>query len=87
MNGVCKICGHKDNPLLPGMVPNVIGETQFHASTLITGPEAKLTIGNVTDEASETVPAGNIISSNPVASTQLEIGAAVDIVISTGPAG
>ncbi len=32
MNGVCKICGHVDSPLLPAMVPNLVGKTEAEAA-------------------------------------------------------
>lgn len=85
MNGVCKICGHIDVPLLPGMVPDVIGLSQAAAEALITGPEAQLTVGNVTTANHETIEAGKTISSDPIAGTQKPIGSSVDLVISDGP--
>lgn len=84
-DGICKICGHTDVPPLPGMVPNVLGLTQPIATALLTGPEAQLDLGDVTTENSDTVAADLIISSNPIAGTQLARGASVDIVISLGP--
>lgn len=84
-NGVCKICGHVDNPLLPGMVPDVTGLTQEAATTLLTHAEAQLVVGDVTTANSETVPVDKVISSVPDAGTQLEVGSAVAIVISLGP--
>ena len=86
MNGICKICGHQDNPLLPGIVPDVIGLSQEVACDLLTNPEAQLVEGNVTEENSETVAAGNVISSDPAAGTELAIGSPVALVISSGPA-
>lgn len=85
INGVCKICGHVDNPPLPGMVPDVTGLTDAAASALITHAEAQLVVGDVTTENSETVPVDKVISSNPAAGTQLAIGAPVAIVVSLGP--
>jgi len=70
MNGVCKICGHQDNPLLPGMVPNVIGLTQAAAIAKLNDPEAQLTVGNIATENSETVPVDLVISSDPIADTR-----------------
>lgn len=85
MNGVCKICGHTDVPLLPGMVPNVVGLTQEAANAALTDPEAQLKLGTVTTNYSETVPANMIISSDPVEGTQLKKKAAVNIMVSLGP--
>lgn len=87
MNGICKICGHKDVPLLPGMVPDVTGLTQEAATTLLTHAEAQLAIGGVTTENSDTVAVDLIISSDPVAGTQLKKKAKVNIMVSLGPAG
>lgn len=87
MNGTCKICGHADNPLLPGMVPDMLGVTQQTATKRLTHAEAQLILGTVTTENSETVLVGKVISSDPVAGTQLTKGAAVNIVVSLGPAG
>jgi uncharacterized repeat protein (TIGR02543 family) len=40
----------------------------------------------VTTASSSTVPSGNVISENPVAATLVNIGSAVDLVVSSGPA-
>lgn len=85
MNGVCKICGHIDEPRLPGMVPDVVGNALSTARTKITHAEAQLKVGTVTEENSETVVAGKIISSDPVADTEVGIGSTVDLVVSLGP--
>ncbi len=86
MNGICKICGHVDNPALPGMVPTVAGNALSTAKGKITHAEAQLTVGNVTEENSETIPAGKVIGTNPTAGTEVGIGTAIDIVVSLGPA-
>lgn len=86
MNGVCKICGHADEPLLAGMVPDVVGILQASATKKLKNPEAQLVLGNVTTENSDTVEVDRVISSDPAAGTQLTIGAAVNIVVSLGPA-
>lgn len=85
MNGLCKICGHQDIPPLPGMVPAVNGLTQEAATALLTDPEAQLILGNVTTENSETVLTDIVISCNPPAGTELEIGTPVNLVVSLGP--
>lgn len=85
MNGVCKICGHADNPLLPGMVPDVTGLIQAGATALLLDAEAQLVLGNVTTENSETVAVDLVISSDPAAGTQLKIGDPVNIIVSLGP--
>jgi beta-lactam-binding protein with PASTA domain len=65
------------------MVPNVIGLTQAAATTTIT--EAKLTVGNVTQQNSNTVVTGNVISQDPVSERSAAEGSAVALVISSGP--
>ena len=65
-------------------VPNVVGDTQAAATTAITG--AGLVVGTVTPQASSTVPAGNVISQNPTAPTLVNVGSAVNLVVSSGPA-
>ena len=87
MNGVCKICGHTDEPLLPGMVPDLVGLTQAAASIKLIDPECQLRLGNVTEANDESIPVGAIISSDPAAGTELATGAPIAIVISLGPAG
>ncbi len=64
-------------------VPNVVGDTQAAATTVITG--AGLVLGTVATQSSTTVPSGNVISENPVAGTSVNVGSAVNIVVSTGP--
>jgi len=87
MNGVCKICGHTDEPRLPGMVPDLIGSTQAQAGIKLIDPECQLVLGDVTTANSETVAVDLIISSDPAAGTELTIGDAVAIEVSLGPAG
>jgi len=65
-------------------VPNVVGLTQASATTLITG--AGLVVGTLTNIASNTVPAGDVISETPTAGTLVSAGSPVNLVISTGPA-
>jgi beta-lactam-binding protein with PASTA domain len=64
-------------------VPNVVGLTQAAASNAIAS--AGLVVGTVTNAASETVPAGSVISQNPSAGTSVASGSAVDLVVSSGP--
>jgi hypothetical protein len=65
-------------------VPNVVGDTQAAATTAITG--AGLVVGTVTSASSSTVPSGDVISQSPAAGTSVNVGSAVDLVISSGPA-
>jgi uncharacterized repeat protein (TIGR02543 family) len=63
-------------------VPNVVGDTQAAATTAITG--AGLVVGVVTQAASTTVAAGDVISESPVAGTSVAAGSAVNLVVSLG---
>jgi beta-lactam-binding protein with PASTA domain len=63
-------------------VPNVINATQAMATTAITS--VGLTVAAITTAPSLTVPAGAVISQNPVAGTQITLGSAVALVVSSG---
>jgi beta-lactam-binding protein with PASTA domain len=65
-------------------VPDVVGQTQAAAETAITN--AGLTVGTVTQQHSDAVTAGNVISQDPAATTQVSPGSAVNFVVSLGPA-
>ncbi|MER2622694.1 MAG: PASTA domain-containing protein, partial [Accumulibacter sp.] len=67
---------------VPVTVPNVVGMTQSAATSTIT--EAGLTVGQIIQQVSETVPVGTVIRQNPVAGTSVQPGSAVDLVISSG---
>jgi beta-lactam-binding protein with PASTA domain len=64
-------------------VPNLDGLPQDAATTAVTA--AKLTVGTVTQQASETVAAGNVISQDPANGSSLRPGSPVNLVISSGP--
>lgn len=64
-------------------VPDTVGKTQANAESLITG--AGLVVGDVTEEYSETVAIGHVISQDPVAGTSVEPGSSVDLVVRLGP--
>jgi uncharacterized repeat protein (TIGR03803 family) len=66
-------------------VPNVVGKTQAAATTAITG--ADLMVGTVTMESSNTVPSGTVISQSPAGGTAVASGSAVNLIVSSGPAG
>ncbi|MBW7865365.1 MAG: PASTA domain-containing protein [Candidatus Hydrogenedentes bacterium] len=68
--------------LLPVPVPDVVGKTQAAATTDITA--VLLKVGAVSQQTSNTVPAGRVISQNPIAGTGVARGSAVDLVISLG---
>jgi beta-lactam-binding protein with PASTA domain len=64
-------------------VPKVDGLAQDAATTAVTA--AKLTVGTVTQQASNTVAAGHVISQDPANGSSLLPGSAVNLVISSGP--
>src|SRR6202043_3872018 len=64
-------------------VPKVEGMTQDAATTAITA--AKLTGGTVTQQSSNTVAAGNVISQDPASGNSVAQGSPVNLVISSGP--
>ena len=65
-------------------VPDVVGLTQAAAATAITN--AELVVGTVTQQSSATVPAGEVISQNPTAGSNVTVGSAVNLVVSAGTA-
>jgi beta-lactam-binding protein with PASTA domain len=65
------------------VVPDVVGQTQAAAEAAITAVDS-LTVGTVTEQSSETVPAGNVISQNPTGGTEVNTGSSVDLVVSIG---
>ena len=69
----------------PIPVPDVVGMTEEDAD--VTLVSAGLFLGTVTEECSNTVPAGRIISQNPPAGAQVPPGSYVNVVKSTGPCG
>jgi beta-lactam-binding protein with PASTA domain len=64
-------------------VPNVEGLTQAAATTAIT--RAKLKVGTVTQQTSNTVVAGKVISQDPASGNSVAEGSPVSLVISSGP--
>jgi serine/threonine-protein kinase len=64
-------------------VPNVEGLTQDAATTAITA--AKLMVGTVTQQTSNTVAAGKVISQDPASGSSVAQGSPVNLVISSGP--
>src|ERR1700722_673999 len=69
----------------PQMVaaPTVKGLTQGAATTTITG--AKLKLGTITQQTSNTVVAGKVISQDPASGSSMAEGFPVNLVISSGP--
>ena len=64
-------------------VPSLTGKTKEEANALLI--EAGLISGDVTEQSSESVASGHVISQAKVAGTQVEAGSSVDYVVSTGP--
>ncbi|HUW18248.1 MAG TPA: PASTA domain-containing protein, partial [Sedimentisphaerales bacterium] len=65
------------------VVPDVVGMTETDANSAVIAVD-NLTVGNVTQQYSDTVAAGYVISQNPAAYTQVAIGSSVDLVVSLG---
>jgi beta-lactam-binding protein with PASTA domain len=72
-------------------VPNVVGMTQAAAITAIRGHglvrRKRIQLGTVTTQSSSTIAAGSVISESPAAGTSVNVGSAVDLAVSSGPAG
>src|SRR5437879_1767880 len=64
-------------------VPNVEGLTQDAATAALTA--AKLKVGTITQQTSNTVATGNVISQDPASRSSLAQGSPVNLVISSGP--
>ncbi|HPP59955.1 MAG TPA: PASTA domain-containing protein, partial [Candidatus Hydrogenedens sp.] len=65
------------------IVPDVVGLPQAEAINEIV--TANLAIGSVSQQCSDTIPAGNVISQNPSAGQQVPIGTPISIVTASGP--
>jgi hypothetical protein len=72
-----------DKPVSTVTVPNVVGQTQAAAGTLLSN--AGLGTGAVTQQCSNSVAAGLVISQNPAGGASVAPGTAVALVVSTGP--
>lgn len=67
----------------PAIVPNVVGMTQSAAESAITG--AELTVGVLSEQYSDNVPAGQVVSQDPMAGASVAPSSTVALVISRGP--
>jgi hypothetical protein len=65
-------------------VPDVVGKTEAVAASDITAVDS-LIVGTVTQSYSDTVASGLVISQSPAATTLVNIGSSVDMVVSLGP--
>lgn len=63
-------------------VPDVVGMTKEDAQRVI--KDNGFTVGTVSEEASETVAAGNVISQNPKEKSQAKAAATINLVVSKG---
>ena len=66
------------------VVPNVVGQSQLGATTAIV--ETGLTVGAITQQASNSTATGYIISQSPSAGSSVAGGSPVNLLVSTGPA-
>jgi len=73
---------YEGHPMTQVTVPDVSGQTQAYATAAVTG--AGLTV-TVSEESSDSVPAGQVIRQEPAAGTQVATGAQVTLTVSTGP--
>ena len=65
------------------IVPNVVGMTEPDAEVELAG--IGLLVGNVIDMYDDAVPAGKVISQDPVTGTEVDVGSNVDLTVSLGP--
>jgi serine/threonine-protein kinase len=63
-------------------VPNVAGMTEAEAQAAL--ENAKLVLGSITEGTSTSVPKGQVISTDPVAGTQVAQGTVINLLISNG---
>ena len=77
-----KITLYVSKGVTPQVVPNVVGKTQENATQIL--QTAGFSIGTITQEYSSSVTAGQIISTDPVANTELAKGSIINLVISKG---
>jgi serine/threonine-protein kinase len=63
-------------------VPNVSGMTEAEAQLAL--ENAKLVLGTITEGTSPSVPKGQVISTDPIAGTQVSQGTVVNLLISNG---
>ena len=68
--------------LVTTTVPDVTSLTQSGATAALNG--VGLILGTVTSQPSASVPAGNVISQDPLPGSQVAAGSAVNVIVSTG---
>ena len=67
----------------PVSTPNVVGLAQPAAEAALIA--AELAVGDITEQNDFNVPAGDVISQDPTAGTNVAVGTPVDLVVSLGP--
>ncbi|HFI0024856.1 TPA: Stk1 family PASTA domain-containing Ser/Thr kinase [Streptococcus suis] len=72
------------NGVAPQLVPDVVGKTQDSASQILQA--SGFYVGTITQEFSDSVESGHVISTDPIAHTELEKGSAISLVVSKGKA-
>ncbi|HFI0176350.1 TPA: Stk1 family PASTA domain-containing Ser/Thr kinase [Streptococcus suis] len=72
------------NGVAPQLVPGVVGKTQDSASQILQA--SGFYVGTITQEFSDSVESGHVISTDPIAHTELEKGSAISLVVSKGKA-
>ncbi|CYV99303.1 serine/threonine protein kinase [Streptococcus suis] len=77
-----KITLYVSKGVAPQVVPNVVGKSQENATQIL--QTAGFSIGTITQEYSSSVTAGQVISTDPVANTELAKGSIINLVISKG---
>ncbi|HEM3442959.1 TPA: Stk1 family PASTA domain-containing Ser/Thr kinase [Streptococcus suis] len=77
-----KITLYVSKGVAPQVVPNVVGKTQENATQILQA--AGFSIGTITQEYSSSVTAGQVISTDPVANTELTKGSIINLVVSKG---
>jgi hypothetical protein len=76
--------GDPNDPAKTIAVPDCRNVPEADCKVLI--QTAGLKVGDVTQEASDTIVKGNVISTNPAENTMVAAGSNVDLVVSLGPA-
>lgn len=77
-----KITLYVSKGVAPQVVPNVVGKSQENATQIL--QTAGFSIGTITQEYSSSVTVGQVISTDPVANTELAKGSIINLVISKG---
>ncbi|HFI0041380.1 TPA: Stk1 family PASTA domain-containing Ser/Thr kinase [Streptococcus suis] len=72
------------NGVAPQLVPDVVGKTQDSASQILQA--SGFYVGTITQEYSDSVESGHVISTDPIAHRELEKGSAISLVVSKGKA-